>query len=174
MTTESLVRPQPAPAADSPAPVLDGDAPVFADASGRRAVLLRRVAQLLGALVLLWLVAVAAGLAGLGTLPSIPPLGGSHKQQSAARGHDASPASASSGGYRSAADTRARRQAQANLGLHGDRAPADQPSGSSPGGRGRTPSRPLGVRGGGGLRSARGGGAVSGAAARRAPDSRPP
>jgi len=172
MTTESLVRPRYGPTTEPPAAVADLDSPVFADPSGRRAALMRRAAQLLGALVLLWLAAVAAGLAGLGTLPGVPLVGGSDQQRSAQRGHDVRPAPASPRRQRSSEEIRAQPQGRAHLGAHDERGQAARrPSGGSPLARARTPHRTLRPGGGAPVRAR--GGAPTGARPRGAPPSRP-
>jgi hypothetical protein len=68
MNTESVIHPP-------------ADRPVFVDESGRRARLLRVAGAFVVGLLALWMIAVAAGLMGLGRLPGVPLLGDSGKQE---------------------------------------------------------------------------------------------
>ena len=58
-------------------PPVAAEQPVFTDPDGRRARVVTLAGRALACLLLLWLIAVAAGIAGLGTLPGVPDLGGS-------------------------------------------------------------------------------------------------
>jgi hypothetical protein len=58
-------------------PPAAAEQPVFTDPDGRRARVVTLAGRALVCLLLLWLIAVAAGIAGLGTLPGVPDLGGS-------------------------------------------------------------------------------------------------
>jgi hypothetical protein len=64
-------------------PAVQRESPVFADLSGRRGRVFRVIGRALVVVLVLWLAAVGAGLAGLGTLPGVPELGGA--EQSAPR-----------------------------------------------------------------------------------------
>jgi hypothetical protein len=64
-------------------PPVERESPVFADLSGRRGRVFRVIGRALVVVLVLWLAAVGAGLAGLGTLPGVPELGSA--EQSAPR-----------------------------------------------------------------------------------------
>src|SRR5215210_9316505 len=74
MNSGSLIRPP-------------ADRPVFLDETGRRARLLRVAGSVVVGLILLWVIAIAAGLMGLGHLPGVPLLGdsGEHSQRPAVK-----------------------------------------------------------------------------------------
>jgi hypothetical protein len=63
--------------------------PVFADSTGRRTRLVSLAGRALACVLLLWLVAVAAGIAGLGTLPGVPDIGGSEPAAHGRSGEEA-------------------------------------------------------------------------------------
>ena len=56
-------------------PAVPPERSVFADSSGRRDRILTLIGRALAVVLLLWLAAVGAGLAGLGTLPGVPDIG---------------------------------------------------------------------------------------------------
>src|SRR5918992_1485315 len=56
-------------------PAVTPERSVFADSSGRRNRILTLIGRAFAVVLLLWLAAVGAGLAGLGTLPGVPEIG---------------------------------------------------------------------------------------------------
>jgi hypothetical protein len=107
-------------------PAAQRESPVFADLSGRRSRVFRLIGRALVVVLVLWLAAVGAGLAGLGTLPGVPEVGG--EEQSAPR-ESRSPADTTSGADRVATSSSPARRDGAKTSPPAADSPARAPQG---------------------------------------------